>query len=91
MAKTFLAEGMRVALVDWNDEHIATAKAQLTGNNAAVLIKANVADRDSLRAAAQETLDTFGKIHVLCNNAGVNGGGTAASSDFDDWDRAIAV
>jgi len=28
---------------------------------------------------------------VLCNNAGVNGGGTAASEDFDDWDRAISV
>src|SRR5690606_3003080 len=45
----------------------------------------------SLRNAAQETLDTFGKIHVLCNNAGVNGGGTAASPDFDEWDRVMAI
>jgi NADP-dependent 3-hydroxy acid dehydrogenase YdfG len=28
---------------------------------------------------------------VLCNNAGVNGGGTAAGEDFDDWDRALSV
>ena len=91
MARAFLAEGMKVALADWNDEHIAKAKAQLSGNNAVQFVKTNVADRDSLRAAAQETLDTFGKIHVLCNNAGVNGGGTAASEDFDDWDRAISV
>ena len=91
MARAFLAEGMKVALADWNEQHIAQAKEQLAGNNAAHFIKANVADRDSLRAAAQETLDAFGRIHVLCNNAGVNGGGTAASEDFDDWDRAIAV
>ena len=91
MARAFLAEGMKVALADWNEQHIAQAKEQLAGNNAAHFIKANVADRDSLRAAAQETLDTFGKIHVLCNNAGVNGGGTAASEDFDDWDRALSV
>jgi NAD(P)-dependent dehydrogenase (short-subunit alcohol dehydrogenase family) len=91
MARAFLAEGMMVALADWNDEHNAKAKAQLSGNNAVQFVKTNVADRDSLRAAAQETLDTFGKIHVLCNNAGVNGGGTAASEDFDDWDRAISV
>ena len=91
MARAFLAEGMKVALADWNGEHIAKAKAQLSGNNAAIFIKTNVASRDSLRAAAEETLDAFGKIHVLCNNAGVNGGGTAASEDFDDWDRAIAV
>jgi NAD(P)-dependent dehydrogenase (short-subunit alcohol dehydrogenase family) len=91
MARAFLAEGMKVALADWNDAHIASAKEQLSGNNAAHFIKTNVAERDSLRAAAQETLDVFGKIHVLCNNAGVNGGGTAASEDFDDWDRALSV
>jgi len=91
MARAFLAEGMKVALADWNEDHIAKARAVLSGNNAAVFIKTNVADRQSLRDAAQETLDAFGKIHVLCNNAGVNGGGTAASEDFDDWDRALSV
>src|SRR6478752_1940493 len=91
MARAFLEEGMKVSLADWNDEHIAKAKAQLAGNNAVHFVKTNVAERDSLRNAAQETLDAFGKIHVLCNNAGVNGGGTAAGVDFDDWDRAISV
>ena len=91
MARAFLEEGMKVSLADWSDDHIAKAKAQLAGNNAVHFVKTNVAERDSLRSAAQETLDAFGKIHVLCNNAGVNGGGTAASEDFDDWDRAIAV
>jgi NAD(P)-dependent dehydrogenase (short-subunit alcohol dehydrogenase family) len=88
MARAFLEEGMKVSLADWNDEHIAKAREQLAGNNAVHFVKTNVAERDSLRNAAQETLDAFGKIHVLCNNAGVNGGGTAASDDFDDWDRA---
>jgi NAD(P)-dependent dehydrogenase (short-subunit alcohol dehydrogenase family) len=91
MARAFLEEGMKVSLADWNDEHIAKARARLAGNNAVHFVKTNVADRDSLRSAAQETLDAFGKIHVLCNNAGVNGGGTAASENFDDWDRAIAI
>ena len=91
MARAFLEEGMKVALADWSDKHIAQAREQLAGNNAVHFVKTNVAERDSLRAAAQETLDAFGKIHVLCNNAGVNGGGTAASPDFDDWDKALAV
>ncbi|MFC3098865.1 SDR family oxidoreductase [Alteraurantiacibacter palmitatis] len=91
MAKAFLAEGMKVSLADWSDEHIAKAKAELAGNNAAFFVRTNVADRANLKAAVDETLAHFGKIHVLCNNAGVNGGGTAASPDFDDWDRAIAV
>ena len=91
MARAFLEEGMKVALADWNDEHIAFAREQLAGNNAVHFVKTNVAERESVRAAAEETLEVFGKIHVLCNNAGVNGGGTAASEDFDEWDRAIAV
>ena len=91
MARAFLEEGMKVALADWSDKHIAQAREQLAGSNAVHFVKTNVAERESLRAAAQETLDTFGKIHVLCNNAGVNGGGTAASPDFDEWDKAIAV
>ncbi len=91
MGKAFLAEGMKVALADWSDEHIAKARAELAGNNAVHFVKANVADRDSLKAAVNEVLDHFGKIHVLCNNAGVNGGGTAASPDFEDWDKAISI
>ena len=91
MARAFLEEGMKVALADWSDEHITKAREQLAGSNAAHFVKTNVADRDSLRAAAEETLGAFGKIHVLCNNAGVNGGGTAASENFDEWDRAIAI
>ncbi len=91
MARAFLAEGMKVAIADWNDDHIAKAQGALSGNNAVHFVKTNVADRDSLRNAAQETLDAFGAIHVLCNNAGVNGGGTAASEDFDDWDRALSI
>ncbi|WP_338240942.1 SDR family oxidoreductase [Aurantiacibacter hainanensis] len=91
MAKAFLAEGMKVSLADWNEDHIAKAKGELAGNNAVHFVKTNVADRENLRAAVNETLDHFGKIHVLCNNAGVNGGGTAASPDFEDWDRALSV
>ncbi|MBT2135925.1 SDR family oxidoreductase [Croceibacterium sp. LX-88] len=91
MARAFLEEGMKVSLADWSDDHIAKAKEQLAGNNAVHFVKTNVAERESLRAAVDETLEAFGKIHVLCNNAGVNGGGTAASGDFDDWDRAISV
>ncbi|HYD24696.1 MAG TPA: SDR family oxidoreductase [Croceibacterium sp.] len=91
MARAFLEQGMKVSLADWNDAHIAQAREQLAGSNAVHFVRCNVAERDSLRAAADETLAAFGKIHVLCNNAGVNGGGTAASPDFDEWDRALSV
>ena len=91
MARAFLAEGMKVVIADWNGGHIAKAKEALAGNNAAHFVKANVADRQSLADAVQQTLEVFGKIHVLCNNAGVNGGGTADDPDFTDWDKVMSV
>jgi len=91
MARAFLGEGMKVVLADWNEEHIAKARETLAGSNAVFFVKANVADRAHLKEAVDEALAHFGRIHVLCNNAGVNGGGTAASPDFDDWDRALSV
>jgi len=91
MVRAFLAEGMKVVVADWSGDHIAKAREALKGNNAAYFVKTNVAERASLQAAADEALDAFGKIHVLCNNAGVNGGGTADSDDFDAWDKAIGI
>lgn len=91
MARAFLAEGMKVAIADWSLAHIEKARDALKGNNGAFFVQANVAERDNLKAAIDEVLGAFGKIHVLCNNAGVNGGGTADDPEFDAWDKAMSV
>ena len=91
MARNFLAEGMKVVIADFNEAHLAEARALLSGSNAVHFIKVDVADRDRLRSAAQEALSVFGKIHLLCNNAGVGGGGLVDDPEFDDWDRAMSV
>jgi NAD(P)-dependent dehydrogenase (short-subunit alcohol dehydrogenase family) len=91
MVRNFLAEGMRVAILDCNEAHLAEARDALQGSNAVHFLKADVADRDALRAAAQEAIGVFSKIHVLCNNAGVGGGGAADDPDFDEWDRAMRI
>ena len=91
MARNFLREGMKIVIADWSDDHLAAAKKEFEGSNAVHFIKLDVSDRDQMRAAADETLRVFGKVHVLCNNAGVGGGGAADDPDFDDWDRALSV
>jgi NAD(P)-dependent dehydrogenase (short-subunit alcohol dehydrogenase family) len=91
MARAFLSEGMKVVIADWSASHIAKAKEALKGNNAACFVQTNVADRANLQAAIDEALGAFGKIHVLCNNAGVNGGGTADDPDFEAFDKVMAV
>ncbi len=91
LIRAFLEEGMKVVVADWSTSHIEKARGLLQGNNSAYLVRTNVADRADLAAAVEEALEVFGKIHVLCNNAGVNGGGTADDPEFDSWDKAMAV
>ena len=91
MVRNFLNEGMKVAIADVNDAHLAEVRETLKGSNRVHFLKVDVSRRDQLHAAVQEALAVFGKIHVLCNNAGVGGGGTADDPDFDDWDRALSV
>ena len=91
MARAFLAEGMKVVIADWSSSHIARAKEALKGNNAVHFVKTDVADRTSLAAARDEALEAFGKIHVLCCNAGVNGGGLADDPEFEPFDKVMAI
>jgi NAD(P)-dependent dehydrogenase (short-subunit alcohol dehydrogenase family) len=91
LVENFLKEGMRVVVVDWNPEHLDEVRQQLSGRSDVHFVRADVADREQVRAAAQETIKTFGKIHLLCNNAGIGGGGNADDPDFDAWDKALRV
>ncbi|MCW2338427.1 NAD(P)-dependent dehydrogenase (short-subunit alcohol dehydrogenase family) [Sphingobium sp. B2D3A] len=91
MARAFLAEGMKLVIADYNQDHLDAARDLMTGNNATHFIRVDVTDRAALRTAAQEALDVFGKIHLLANNAGVGGGGAADDPDFEDWDRTIGI
>ena len=91
MVQSFLKLGMKVVIVDFNDENLDDARRQLGGLDAARFVKADVGDREQVRAAANAAIEAFGKINVLCNNAGVGGGGNAEDADFEGWDRALRV
>lgn len=91
MVQSFLKQGMKVAVVDYNPAHVAEARGMYAGNPAVRVIHADVSDREQVRAAAAEAIQAFGKIHVLCNNAGVGGGGNAEDPDFEAWDAAMRV
>lgn len=86
----FLQLGMKVAVIDFNEEYLDDARRQFAGE-AVHFIKADVGDRAQVRSAAEETLRVFGKINVLCNNAGVGGDGDPADPDFDAWDRTLRI
>lgn len=91
MAHSFLQLGMRVVIVDFNPQYLREAQQAWGDRRDVHIVPTDVGDRDQLRKAADEAIRAFGKIHVLCNNAGIGGGGNAEDPDFDDWDRALRV
>ena len=92
MARAFGAAGMNVVLADINEDDLGAAVDELRERQIKVAgVRCDVADRKSLEQAADETIAAFGKVHVVCNNAGVGAGGAIGTLKPGDWDWTIAV
>src|SRR5436190_8633863 len=94
MAKAFTAAGMKAVLADVRDDHLDQARGWFAeaGRSAAVhLIKLDVTDRAAYAAAAEEAERAFGKVHVLCNNAGIGMLTPIGEASWADWDWAVEV
>jgi NAD(P)-dependent dehydrogenase (short-subunit alcohol dehydrogenase family) len=90
----FLAAGMRVMIADLRQDHIDAALARFSevGVSKRVrAIKLDVTDRAAMTAAADEVERTFGRLHVLVNNAGVGIQGPFNGITYADWDFGLAV
>jgi NAD(P)-dependent dehydrogenase (short-subunit alcohol dehydrogenase family) len=90
MAKIFGEAGMNVMLADIEQDVLAAAVESLAPHTAQGVV-CDVADPDSVERAAQETFAAFGKVHVLCNNAGVAAGGGIDTISIDNWRWVIDV
>jgi NAD(P)-dependent dehydrogenase (short-subunit alcohol dehydrogenase family) len=91
IAKALLAAGMNVVIADIRDDHLAEATAELSGGDKVLAIKLDVTDRADFARAADATEAKFGKIHILCNNAGVAVVGPTELATFADWDWVMNV
>ena len=91
MVRSFLRAGMKVVAADIEDAALARVREEFAGSNAFLALKLDVTDRDAMARAADETERAFGKVHVVCNNAGVVAGGRADQHDYKDWDWVLGV
>ncbi len=92
MAEAFGREGMNVMLADIEAGALEAAVAGLSAKQVRVEgVRADVTSRDSVRAAALETIAKFGKIHLVCNNAGIGASGLLGAVPERDWDWVIDV
>jgi NAD(P)-dependent dehydrogenase (short-subunit alcohol dehydrogenase family) len=92
LARLFAAEGARLTLIATNTETLRRAREELTSGGAEVLIETcDIRDREQVARAVQRVTDTYGRIDVLVNNAGIIQMGPFANMDFDDFTEAMAV
>lgn len=85
-------DGMQVMLADVEEPALAAAAAALAaeGIEAAATV-VDVSDADSVESLAKATVDRFGTVHVVCNNAGVAAGGPAWQVPMSTWDWVMRV
>jgi NAD(P)-dependent dehydrogenase (short-subunit alcohol dehydrogenase family) len=85
----FAREGAKVAIAEI-DVRAGEETAHLAGNEA-IAIRADVTDPDSLQAAIRATVDKFGRLDVLHNNAGgsTEQDDTAVNAPLDEFWRAM--
>jgi len=85
-------EGMRVVLAGINEENLQKVEAELRSEGATVLsVRTDVSVLSDVEALARKTLDAFGAVHLLVNNAGVVAGASPWESTASDWQWVIDV
>ncbi len=92
LAKAFLQAGMNVMLADIEESALERALASLAiYDNRLEGTVLDVSLSAAYETAAEETLTRFGKVHVLCNNAGVSRAGPVDQIAASDWDWVWGV
>jgi NAD(P)-dependent dehydrogenase (short-subunit alcohol dehydrogenase family) len=83
---------MKVVLSDIEEEALTKTEEEMKAAGATVLaVVTDVSKASDVEVLAQKTLQVFGAVHLLCNNAGVNAGTSIWESTIADWNWVIDV
>jgi NAD(P)-dependent dehydrogenase (short-subunit alcohol dehydrogenase family) len=91
IAKALVGAGMNVVIADVREDHLAAAELELGRADRVLALRLDVTDRAGYARAADAAEARFGKIHLLCNNAGVAVVGPTDLATFADWDWVMGV
>ncbi len=92
LAARFARERMRLALADIDAPALARTVDELRASGAeAISMRVDVSDGAQVAALAERTLEAFGAVHIVCNNAGVAPLGLAWENTEADWRWILGV
>ncbi|MBY9019580.1 MAG: SDR family NAD(P)-dependent oxidoreductase [Candidatus Lokiarchaeota archaeon] len=92
LARSFAKRGCKIVLADVNKETLDKTAQELrkTGSEVLVMIT-DVSDREQVSRLAEASYDRFGKVNILCNNAGVSSGIPIQLLNLENWDWVLGV
>jgi NAD(P)-dependent dehydrogenase (short-subunit alcohol dehydrogenase family) len=88
----FASRGYAVAIADIDCDKGMAVEAAVRGDGGSVLfVSTDVSDEDSIRGMIDHVLAEWGRIDVLCNNAGIEISRPTHEYSSADWDRVLAT
>ena len=90
-AKHFVAEGANVVLVGRTRDKLEDLLGVIADKNKVMIHEADVSDPAAVDTLIQATVDHFGGLDVLVNNAGVADGGPIAEVDDEAWRKVLSI
>ncbi|MPY92986.1 MAG: SDR family NAD(P)-dependent oxidoreductase [Acidimicrobiia bacterium] len=92
MARSFTGAGMKVVLADIEQAPLDATTAELADAGHEVLsVPTDVSSLEAVEALAASAVERFGKVNVLCNNAGVGTAGPVQQTSLEDWRWTLAI
>ena len=92
MAARFARENMSVVLADVNAADLARTETELRDGGATVIgVHTDVSRAEDIDELASRTLEAFGAVHLVVNNAGVAPLGSAWENTLADWQWTLGV
>jgi NADP-dependent 3-hydroxy acid dehydrogenase YdfG len=85
-------QGARVVLVARRKDRLDAVGARIREQGSdALVLEADISDRDQATAAVERAVAEFGRLDTLVNNAGIMLLGPALGSSIEDWERMVSL
>ena len=91
LTKALIARGANVMMADLNADNLAKAAAEINAPEQIGMVACDVAEFESVEAAAQASTKKFGNVHYVFNNAGVSLAGRSGKIDIKDWKWIVDI
>lgn len=91
LCEALIKRGAKVMMSDIDADGLESARKKLNASEQTATVLCDVAKADDVKNAVKVTLETFGKVHLVFNNAGVSLGGRPGKIALEDWKWIVDI